>query len=371
VLRTELQARAEAVRLARTVAEYPRGRHELTIALVITDTLLRETYDARGVGRLLESDAAIRSHDGDLERAIDSCRAVLCVGRSIGDEPFLISQIVRAAIGRSALRAARRVLGQGEPPDAALARFQALVEDERNQPLLLIGMKGERAGRFEMIRRIRDGEIPIDAVRGVRYKQDEIPAFREPATPWGRLYFDFELSNVLDLMNRAVAIARQPAAKRPALWLKWEDDVQGLKDLTFGLFSPSLSVASMHRVTAAYSAQAYHQAELGATIVLLAAERQRQRTGRWPASAGEIDRTILPEPPTDPYSGEPFRVEQREGQLIVHSVGRNRKDEQGADDPKLADHGGPDDVGARAWDVALRRQAEEEEDGASTANPDP
>ena len=59
---------------------------------------------------------------------------LLSIGRSIGDEPFLISQLVRIAIGTVAMKSTRRVLGQGEPSDAALARLQALVLDELAQP---------------------------------------------------------------------------------------------------------------------------------------------------------------------------------------------------------------------------------------------
>ena len=51
------------------------------------------------MARLLQADAAIRAHNGDLDGALDSCRAILGAGRSIGDEPFVISQLVRIAIG--------------------------------------------------------------------------------------------------------------------------------------------------------------------------------------------------------------------------------------------------------------------------------
>ena len=63
------------------------------------------------------------------------------------------------------MKSARRVLGQGEPSDAALARLQALVLDELAQPLLLHGMRG-RAGDVstELIRRLGAGEIPISAL---------------------------------------------------------------------------------------------------------------------------------------------------------------------------------------------------------------
>ena len=120
------------------VADHPRGRHELQLGPAVIDTLLPATQAARCVARLLQADAAIRAHDGDVDGAIDSCRALLNTGRSIGDEPFLISQLVRIAIGRTATIAARRVLGQGEPSDASLARLQALILDEGSAAALAL-----------------------------------------------------------------------------------------------------------------------------------------------------------------------------------------------------------------------------------------
>src|SRR5262249_29356563 len=145
VIRADLNAYREALRIARSVADLPRGRHELQIGRTVIDTRLSETQAARAVARLLQSDTGIRAHDGDVGGAIDSCRAILNPGRSIGDEPFLISQLVRVAIGRTALSAARRTLGQGEPSDASLERLEALIRDEADQPLLLYSMRGERA----------------------------------------------------------------------------------------------------------------------------------------------------------------------------------------------------------------------------------
>jgi hypothetical protein len=88
----------------------------------------------------------------------------------------------------------------------------------------------------------------------------------------------------------------------------------------------------------------------------VAAERQRLRRGDWPGSAAEIDASILPDPPTDPFSGLPYVMEHRDGRFLVHSVGPDHKDDHGDYDPKRWMKGGPDDVGAEAWDVPLRRQ---------------
>ena len=60
VLRDELKARSDAVEIARTVATYRTGRHELILGPTLIDTLLSETQDARSPARLLSADAALR-----------------------------------------------------------------------------------------------------------------------------------------------------------------------------------------------------------------------------------------------------------------------------------------------------------------------
>ncbi len=104
VLGAELKNRAEALTLAHTVADFRRGRHEIVIGPAVIDTLLAETQSARGLARLLDIDVAIRADSGDYDGALDSCRAIIHTARSIGDEPTLISMLVRIAIDAVALR---------------------------------------------------------------------------------------------------------------------------------------------------------------------------------------------------------------------------------------------------------------------------
>ncbi len=209
-LRTELKKHDKAVELARSLVKYPRGRHELIIAPAVIDTLLPHVQGTRGLARLLYASAVIRARDGDLSGALDSCRAIFAAGRSIGDEPFLISHLVHIAIGESALDATWRVLGQGEASDAALASLQELLLDEMKQPLLIIGVKGERAVLTEIIRRLGTGEIPISALSdGAASDRAGPPG---AVAPWGKLWFDQQQAVALERMTEAVAIA--PAHRR-------------------------------------------------------------------------------------------------------------------------------------------------------------
>ena len=371
-LRAELQKQEKAVELARSLVKYPGGRHELTIAPAVIDTLLPHVQGTRGVARLLYARAVILAHDGDISGALESCRAIFAAARSIGDEPFLISQLVHIAIGESALDATWRVLGQGETSDSALAPLQDLLLDEMKQPLLLVGVKGERAVLSELIRRLGTGETPITALSdSVASARAGLPG---EVAPWGKVWFDHQQAVALERMTAAVAIARRPIDERPALWRAWEAEADQRKRHLIVAYAEMIPLMLAPAVATASSAFARYQTDLAANVILVAAERHRKKTGKWPESVAAIDRSILPSAPADPFTGASFRMEHRDGQLFVYSLGPNGMDEHGAYSPRTWMSGVDDDAGAQLWDVSERRRKaapEPENDGQLPLAPSP
>ena len=125
-LRSEMKSLVDAVKLARTLEGCRRGRHEVEIGPTIQDTPLQQTQDARIVARLLFIDSAVRAHDGDLDGALDSCRAMLGAGldrrRALSDfrSGSFCSRVPCSAIrapsdraGRAVRRSASAVSGRG------------------------------------------------------------------------------------------------------------------------------------------------------------------------------------------------------------------------------------------------------------------
>ncbi len=362
-LRSELKVREQPLAIARTVRDYRRGRHELVVAPLVIDTPLPETQGTRSVARLLEADAALRADDGDLGGALDSCRGILATARSIGDEPMMISQLARIAADSVAMKAAQRVLGQGEPSDAALARLQAVIVDEQAQPSLLVAMKGERAMITELVRRIEAGKIPLSAIiGGAKPPSSGARAGDRLFAVLFRGVLGGQQALALEWMNEAVAISRRPAFEQRDLWQEWNAKIVAVRQSRFGLFTAMLPFLTVPATSAASSAFMRVQAELGATAILIAAERHRRRTGKWPDSIKAIDPSILPSSPVDPYTGKPFHLEHHDGQLFIYSFGPNGQDEHGVYDLKQWSKGKLDDVGARAWDVNLRRRPEVQAD---------
>jgi hypothetical protein len=357
-VRATLAEQAEAVEIARTLKDFPRGRHELTIGPSVLDTLLPETHSTRTVARLLQMDALLRAHDGDLGGALESCCAMLNAGRSIGNEPFAISQLVRVAIGNLALDTARRVLALGEPSEAAIIRFQALIDSECAQPLLPIAINGERASQDELAIRIGTGQISVLALTSALAKDnsdfDLEPAVYKPnalTKPW----YDFQRAVLLEWMSEAVVISRKPWSDQFDEWKRWEQCHADIKASSrSALLTHTVPLLLSLAISTSLDAHVRYEAMLRSTNLMLAAERHRPQTGRWPESAEKIDPAILPRPPIDPYNGRLIRLLARDGQLFVYCVGPNQRDDKGAYDPKQERTGGPVDIGTNAWDARLR-----------------
>ena len=250
------------------------------------------------------------------------------------------------------MKSTRRVLAQGEPSDEVLARFQALVQNELSQPLLLQGIKGERGMMDEIIRRIADSELPISSLNNNPRPGELVPR----VSPWGKVAFDNQRAIGLQWMNDLVFAARQPVCKQPPLLKAWEAEINRVWLSRLGPYTATIPVLMMPAITTCAQAHDRYQAELGSMTILLASERHRRKTGDWPVSIAAIDPGILAKAPLDPFSGQPFLLERSDGQFLIHSIGANLKDDHGVSLPKLWMKGGPDDVGTGAWDVSLRKQ---------------
>ena len=347
-LRAELKRAAAAVADARKLADLPQGRYPITYSPDWISTLLPHAQDAREVARLLEDDAELRAQDGDADGALASCRAALDTGRSLGDEPMLISQLVRMACRGVAVGQVQRVLAQGEPSDDALQQVQRLLEKEESEPLLLYGLRGERGGTDRLLEGCQTGKIKMTARQLVMLgRSDGDPVSAETLPLLSPAVVESQRAAMLRRMNRLVEIARLPPEQQEA----------PLKDLRATLKDEPLLVRllapAVEKVTQTCRRS---RAETRCAIAALAAERYRRAQGHWPdrlealVAAGYLDRV-----PDDLYAGGPLRWRRLDDGAVVYSVGPDGQDNGGRLDRANAPAEGTD-LGFRLWDVTQRRQ---------------
>jgi hypothetical protein len=252
---------------------------------------------------------------------------------------------VRIACGAVAVNGLERVLAQGEPSPTALKDMQALLEKEDEYPFLLVAARGERAGSDRCLACMESGNShpsgsalatvgigPSDPAQILVYFPGEIK--REHAA-------------LLSYMNRVVEAAKLPEPLRKPEYDRLEAGTRQAPPLV------RLLVPAMSRIAGAD--QRAHALLRGA-IVMVAAERYRQKEGRWPETVQALaDGGYLKAVPLDPYDGAPIRLKHVKDGLVIYALGPDGKDDGGNIDRKNPVAKGTD-LGFRMWDVDKRRQ---------------
>ncbi|MDB5312292.1 MAG: hypothetical protein JWO38_6494 [Gemmataceae bacterium] len=341
--RRECEAAAPAIELARSLRDYPEGHRDLHLAPLVVNTPLADTQSTRLVAVLLKWDTVLAVERGDLARTADSLHAMLNASRSVGDEPFLISQLVRIAARVIAARSLERTLAQTELTANLLGPLQAAWTTDAEAPLLLFGLRGERAAWDTLVGNLADGTAVPDDLNGLA--RGTGVSFGGYAWWLYRGRLSNDRAYLHRYFTRAVAVARLPIHQQPQA-------VKGLPDPPDeDLRLAQLFLPAVEKVGGAHWRSV---AEARCTIVGMACERFRLRNGRWPGTLAELPRELLAEVPLDPFDGQPLRYKHLPDGVVIYSLGRNGTDEGGT----LARSGSPEgkDVGFRLWDPAHRRQ---------------
>ncbi len=336
VLRGEFEGAAVGLTRARRLLNLPRGRFPVAFSG-------EQVAPVRGTIRLLEFDATLRAQDGDIDGALQSCRAMMNAARSLGDEPTAIAVLVRIALRAVALQHVERVLAQGQASETELLAMQRLLEEEAREPLLLTIARGERARCHEIMRAVKAGQS------GSLGHSLDGRLLEDARSPLAWLNWNNDHAAILEDMNRYVELARLPL----------QQQAEPMKELDTRLRDrdqPDLARMLIFPLTQRVfeAIQRFH-AVLECSIVALAAERYRLVHGRWPDSLEQLTPKFLSKVPDDPYGKGPIRLGKVNDGLVIYSVYIDGVDNGGKVVPNVGPIPGID-LGVRLWDVKARRQ---------------
>jgi hypothetical protein len=299
-------------------------------------TLLPQIANVRDVANLVLADAILQSEDGNADASLTACRAILGVGRSIGDEPALVSQRKRMDIRELACRQVERSLAQGQPSEIALAALQRDFDAEEDQPLLVFGLRGERALMDRFLSAVDSGEFSRSQLRSAGFAYTEMLFWSTAPTRAIQLRFN----------NRAEQIAALPAEQQQMAFQRLDDES---KDLPFA--SRMLVPAILRVATACLSSRA----RIRCASAALSCERYRLARGAWPSALEELVPRFLKRLPLDPFDGKSIRFRREHDHLVLYSVGEDRRDDGGRTEAVPRSSAGSD-LEFRLWGPRSRRQ---------------
>lgn len=352
--RTHLAKARESVELARNIRHVPGGGFPLVFKEPdLIGTLLEKQQNLRQVMGLLSYDAAVRAYDRDDTGALESCLALLAVSRGIGDEPTLISQLIRMAGVAICVSSTERALCWGANfDDTTLAELDRAFEKESNEPRLLYGLRGERAVFFRISENIDSGAFDVVGDHGMIGLK-----VSHPAAWYTRARIPEEQAVALEMFGKMIAAAEKPAGQERGAALKaaageCEDTIKRgrvgplPRHILLGLLMPAI-----FKVT---EADTRTVASLNAARVAIACERHRAKTGAYPETLDELPKELLPEVPNDPFSGKPILYKKLPDGAVAYSTSYDGVDD-GAKKLDAKNEKG-NDLGFRLWTLDHRRQ---------------
>jgi competence protein ComGC len=330
---------------ARKLKDLPRGRFSISAQGNPFDFDYEELQISRTVVYVLQIDAALRAHEGDLDGATESCEAILNTAGAFKDHPSLIGFLVRAAEQAIAIHAIERLLGQGTVSEPQLKKLQELLQREADDDGLYSAIRGERAAAHQMYLNVRDGKTTISQVLGNLGRGDD-PGLT------GRLLDVFpnvilkDYPDYLRTMNANVRACKLEPELRAGDLEKIDQSVRTDGNMLSRMMLPGIvKVAEASRRT---------QANLRCAIVAVAAERYRLSKGAWPPTLDELVKDgLLAKVPTDPYDGKPLRWKRTPTGAVAYSVGRDKIDNGGNLNRANVMADGAD-FGFELWDPRMR-----------------
>jgi hypothetical protein len=320
------------------------GGVRLTIAPDGISIPIPHTQGIPAVAALLQLDAVLAAYQKDADRAVASAHAGVHAARAVGDEPFLLSMLVRIECSTLARDSTERVLGLCEPT-TGLDELQAAFTAEADVPLVTIALRGERAVLDHTFENMAAGTVSPSVVTAA---SDGPPPLPGTVSLYGVSVSNLPADHacMLETLTRYVEISRKPTHEALPLYSEVPAPPNELRTLFTRLMLPSCGIYA--------KADARAKAKLKTAATGIACERFRRANGRWPRDLTEVPKDTLPVVPLDPYDGQPLRFRRTPAGIVIYSIGPDGTDDGGTVSPR-GEAG--TDLGFRLYDPAYRRAA--------------
>lgn len=295
-------------------ARYPADFNE---GLIMS---LPHTEQLSAGARLLELQTVVYAHRGRPDAAFESVQAMFAVARSLKEEPIVVSQLVRMGVDARARGQIAWLLSSDALDDDQLARLDADLGTIDYQPSFRRALIGER-------------------VAGVRMFADPSLLGEESAVVNALVHFAPLSAGDQALYLQILADLIAAADKIGLARVEAFDQAEGRFRERFSESVMKMRYPMTYMVVPSLFALAEivgrHEIERDSTRLAVAIERFRRQKGRLPSKLQELVPQFVPQMPVDPFSGRPLVYRSEPNEYVVYSVGWNRVDDGGADEPPM------------------------------------
>ena len=280
----------------------------------------------REMGRLLRGDALVQGHSGNYAEAAEDIVAGFKLSATLKDEPILISQLVRIAIGGISWDAAQSALPpEGLPADLArrLVEYAGRCDYREGFANSFSGEGFMGLEEFDRLRGGTAGGQPVSVGEGV--------LLGIYGSVFGRPWLNLDEETYADTISRMGEISRLPYYEAFPQMKEIDTQIEELPRTR--VFSRILLPA----LTRAIESQARLEAQIDLMQMGISVEQYHASTGNYPATFDVISPSLGGSVPVDTFTGEPYHYQLSGGGFLLYSVGSNLTDDNGTFDFRKGD----------------------------------
>lgn len=312
---------AEALELLHQAALMPEARYPLDLGDV-DKAVIPWMADIRHGVLLLALEAAVHAEDGELDLAVGSIRSAFGVGRSLRNEPLIVSRLVRIGCEEITLDVLERVLTKCRFSDQQLSELAEMTCGAEEPAAMLRGLVGSRCHGIHFFENLTS----ID-MRNLGEETIPVPLL-EAYEALGLA--DREAVFYVRLMNRYIDLMRLPVEERRAEASKIAADIaNGLGTRWFS----RLWLAFIYREIVT---DLRHIGRLRAARSAIAVQRYRLANEALPEQLQELTPAYLKDVPKDPFDGQPMRYKKLAIGFVAYSIGEDGQDDGGREEQREA-----------------------------------
>jgi hypothetical protein len=325
-----LQAQAGHLTAVREALRRPHSRFPIRIEEGF-NALYPHLSPLKREAQCFKLEALVAAKQGDVARSIDSLEQMVAVGHLLDNEPVFISYLVRRACLTMAVDGMEELLSRQALAPEHFQRLEQLCDRMNLRGSLRRALIGERAQGLSLFNKLAassqdgggDGE-------------------QEPTTPQvyrhGRLVCDWLGLEAADRrllwegMSEAIALTD---LEPPASIQRAERLDEFIEQETRRFPPRIISGLTLPRSAETPVKTAAFEARRRAALTAISVERYRlARQGALPEGLDKLVPEFLKAVPTDPFDGQPLRYLRRPKGYVVYSVGANRQDDGGKEQPR-------------------------------------
>ncbi len=264
--------------------------------------------------RLLALEAVLRADEGQVSQALEELRSGLNLTRRLLDESVLISGLVALADMKILMIAFNTIAHKNDLPPETMAAWIGELEPEAWRSRFLRCLSGERAYLLEFALDILKGKPSAleNIRRGGFFPRLSMwmirPALKSELV-WIQEYFE----------------GLQKAGQQPYYQLTQQVNLKADELPWYFVFTGAI----VPNMESSFLKEATLEAMMLTTQAGLACRISNKRTGRYPAGLGDLVPGLLKAEPLDPFTGKPLVYRVENGEVLIYSLGSNKRDDGG------------------------------------------